>query len=97
MARIGMVAVRGLSARVSRTTQGDDQIGTAANNRASDLFGAVVPTKDRIPLDDEVFAFDIAEPVQLLKVCLGSLRWSIAPVSGSGGPSRCVWGPATQH
>jgi hypothetical protein len=23
---------------------------------------AVVPTKERIPLDDEVFAFDIAEP-----------------------------------
>ena len=69
MARIGMVAVRGLTQR-KRTSQGEDQIGTAGNNRASDLFGAVVPTKDRIPLDDEVFAFDIAEPVQLLKVCL---------------------------
>ena len=70
MARIGMVVVRGLSARVSAPLMGEDQIRTAANNRASDLFGAVVPTKDQIPLDDEVFAFDIAEPVQLLKVCL---------------------------
>ena len=69
MARIGMVVVRGLNPSASAPVRGEDQIGTAGNNRASYLFGAVVLTKDRIPLDDEVLAFDIAQPVQLLKVC----------------------------
>ena len=66
-----------------RTTHGEDQIGTAANNRASDLFGTVVPTKGRIPLYDEVFAFDIAEPVHFHRPLWGitTLRDATTPVN----------------
>src|SRR5467141_3775453 len=53
-ARIGMVAVRGLSARVSAQVMARIRSGRLTTTVRADLFGAVVPTKDRIPLDDEV-------------------------------------------